>query len=162
MKRFNTIQGCCAASPTEAHYSPPSAIVSRPLLVRAQKRTQVDFASHPYQSVHASSLIWYFFLNLCPRSASLQSYALLALSRARLITTIQCQASTSSTAMSATEPCAEILSDIALPKHELLEIHRSRICFITQKQVTFTQRSGYHISFSACWPFGTNLSDYIR
>ena len=68
-----------------------------------------------------------FFLKLCPRSASLQSYALLALSRARLITTIKCQASTSSTAMSATEPCAEILSDIALPKHELLEIHRSRI-----------------------------------
>lgn len=51
----------------------------------------------------------------------------LLLSRALLIKTITCEASIPRTTMSATERYPEILTDIALPRHQLLEIHRSKI-----------------------------------
>jgi len=49
------------------------------------------------------------------------------LSRERVITTIMCKASTSVAPMSATEHHPEIVTDISLPKHELLEVTRSKI-----------------------------------
>ena len=64
-----------------------------------------------------------------PQKSSLSCLAArtLLLSRARLITTVECAALTSSTTMSAAEYYSDLFVDVVLPKNELLEIHRSKI-----------------------------------
>ncbi len=69
----------------------------------------------------------------------------LVLSRARLIKTIICQASIPRTIMSTTARYLEIFTDIALPRHELLEIHRSKISLHHTKPTTVNQQYGYHL-----------------
>ena len=43
--------------------------------------------------------------------------------------------------MLAAEHCAELVPEIGLPKHELLEIHRSKISLHHAKQVTVIQQA---------------------
>jgi len=52
---------------------------------------------------------------------------MLLVSRARLITTIKCPTSASFTTMSAAEPYPDLFANVLRPKHELLEVHRSKI-----------------------------------
>ncbi len=93
----------------------------------------------------------------------LSAAKLQALSRPRLITTTKCQALTSFNTMLAAEHYTDLFSDVSLPKHELLEIHRSKISLHHAKRgLRLPDDQATAHLLKTCWPIRANLSDYMR